>query len=118
MLIKYHHLLHLLIFTIMSYSCQQKEEAFGINITDSNKLNEILDYYVDNDFYPFVYARIEDLDGKLIYEHSAVNQNLLADTKVDGDTWIRIWSMSKIVTISVVLDLIEDDILKIDGELA
>lgn len=34
--------------------------------------------------------------------------------EVDGDTWIRIWSMSKIVTISTVLDLVEDGVLSLD----
>jgi CubicO group peptidase (beta-lactamase class C family) len=38
----------------------------------------------------------------------------LPNTEVDGDTWIRIWSMSKIITISVVLDLIEDGVLEIN----
>ena len=29
-------------------------------------------------------------------------------------TWFRIWSMSKIVTISLTMDLVEDGILKLD----
>lgn len=109
-----YHLLYLLFLIITTHSCLQKSNEPTLKIPDSNKLDNVLDYYVEEDFYPFIYARLEDLDGNVIYEHSSVNNDLLPDTKVDGDTWIRIWSMSKIVTISVILDLIEDEILKID----
>ncbi|MFW5877938.1 MAG: serine hydrolase domain-containing protein [bacterium] len=50
----------------------------------------------------------------MLYEHSAVNNELLPDTEIDGQTWIRIWSMSRIVTISLVLDLMEEGILDLD----
>ncbi len=96
------------------FSCMEKETAPALHIANPNELNSVLDHYVEEGFYPFVYARLEDLDGNVLYEHSAVNQDLLPNTKVNGDTWIRIWSMSKIVTIAVALDLIEDGLLKID----
>lgn len=94
-------------------SCTQ-ENKNQLKFADTTKIDDVIDHYVDEDFYPFVYARIEDLDGNMIYEHSAVNKTLLPNTEVNGDTWVRIWSMSKIVTISTVLDLIEDGALQLD----
>ncbi len=105
----------LVLLLLVITSCkQEKSTEPTIKITDKQALDKVLDDYVNQDFYPFIYARLEDIDGNLIYEHSAINDNLLPDTEVDGDTWIRIWSMSKIVTISVALDLIEEGILQMD----
>ena len=80
-------------------------------VLDPVPLNQILDQYVDNGIYPFIYSRIEDSAGRVIYEHSAVNSQLLPGTRLDGNTWFRIWSMSKLVTISLAMDLIEDGII-------
>jgi len=114
MRIKKLHLFCLLFSTITIFSCQKKDELKRLGITNTNKLDNVLNQFVTEGFYPFVYARLEDLDGNVIYEHSSVNEKLLPDKKIDGNTWIRIWSMSKIVTISVVLDLIEEGVLKIN----
>lgn len=101
----------LLIVTI--FSCRNSENKSGTAITNSLDLDKVLDQYVHEGFYPFIYARLEDIDGKVLYEHSTINKKLLPNVKIDGNTWIRIWSMSKIVTISIVMDLIEDGALKI-----
>ena len=61
-----------------------------------------------------LYTRLEDKDGEVLYEHTAKNNRLLGDQKIDGDTWIRVWSMSKIVTICIALDLMEDGLLNVD----
>lgn len=114
MQVKIYHLLWILLLTLTILSCQKGEEVKTLGITNSDALDNVLNKFVEDGFYPFVYARLEDLDGNVIYEHSSVNENLLPDTKVNGDTWIRIWSMSKIVTISVVLDLIEDGVFRIN----
>lgn len=104
-----------LLFVVLTiFSCSQSNTLADFKVAKPEQLDSVLNHYVDQGFYPFIYSRLEDLDGKVIYEHSAVNQNLLPNTKIDGDTWIRIWSMSKIVTISVMLDLIEDGIIKMD----
>ncbi len=108
------HLFCFLILTVGILSCDKKDSAENIQITNPGKLNTVLDQYVNEGFYPFLYARLEDLDGKVLYEHSSINETLLPDTIIDGNTWIRIWSMSKIVTISVVMDLIEDGVLAIN----
>ena len=77
-----------------------------------DKLNHILDSYVESGVYPFLYARIEGESGT-VYEHTVTNKSLLGNLKVDSDTWIRIWSMSKLVTISVAMDLIEENKLSL-----
>ena len=105
------HLIYLLLIVCSFHSCSEDNKA--ITITDETQLDSILNHFVDENYYPFIYARLEDLDGKVIYEHSSVNEDLLPNTEINGDTWFRIWSMSKIVTISVVLDLIEDGIINI-----
>ena len=86
----------------------------GIELPDPAALDRTLEHYVENESLPFIYARLEDIDGNVIYEHASVNRSLLPDATIDGDTWIRIWSMSKPVTISVALDLVEEGVLSLD----
>ncbi len=102
-------------------SCASTKQIKKIKL-DENKsiinnefaLDSILDKNVQNGSYPFLYARLEKLDGSVIYEHSSVNNDLLPNTMIDAETWIRIWSMSKIVTISVAMDLVEDGIISLN----
>ena len=77
-------------------------------------LDSVIDHYIDNEYYPFIYVRLEDKEGNVLYEHDAVNRRLLPDYQVDENSWIRIWSMSKIVTISLALDLVEDGIISLN----
>jgi len=98
----------------ITFSCSEKAPNSVLKIPNPTQLDNVLNHYVDEGYYPFIYARLENLDGEVIYEHSTVNEDLLPNTKIDGDSWMRIWSMSKIVTISVALDLVEDGILKMD----
>lgn len=88
------------------FSCENKQ--LSIN---PKPLDNILDKYVQEGYYPFLYVRMEDRNGAVIYEHSSVNDGILPGRSIDDQTLIRIWSMSKIVTISLVMDLIEDGIL-------
>ena len=103
-----------LLLVTLTFSCKEQATKPTLEIDRPEDLNAVVNHFVQDGFYPFIYARIEDLDGNMIYEHSSVNEALLPNTKISGDSWIRIWSMSKIVTISVALDLIEDGILKLD----
>lgn len=89
-----------------------------IEVPDPDALDAVLDRFVADGHYPFLYARLEDRDGNVAYEHSVVNRDLLPDAQIDGQSWIRIWSMSKIVTISVVLDLVEDGVLSLEDPVA
>ena len=89
-----------------------------IEVPDPDALDAVLDRFVEEGHYPFLYARLEDRDGNVAYEHSVVNRDLLPDAQIDGQSWIRIWSMSKIVTVSVVLDLVEDGVLSLEDPVA
>lgn len=106
--------LSVLVLVVLFYSCQKDERSSSIRILNPQGLDSVLDHFVEEDFYPFIYARLEDFDGNLLYEHGTVNQRVLPNSEVNGDTWFRVWSMSKIVTISVVLDLVEDGLLKLN----
>ncbi|NRA29432.1 MAG: serine hydrolase [Parvularculaceae bacterium] len=59
---------------------------------------------------PLLYVRVERFDGSVAYEHSAVNPQFTTRLP-DGDSWFRIWSMSKSVTIPAILSLEEDGLL-------
>ena len=103
----------LLIACLCSTSCKREEGPIGRTldlaekISDPAALDSVLDAYVTEGYYPFFYARLEDKEGNLLYEHSVKNDTLLPNLEINGDSWIRIWSMSKIVTISLALDLVE-----------
>lgn len=97
----------------MHFSCKKIQKENSVEL-DTISLNKILDQYVEDGIYPFIYSLIEDSNGKIIYEHSAVNKELLPNISIHADTWMRIWSMSKLVTISIAMDLIEDGLISID----
>ena len=103
-----HLILYFVCINLFS-SCEKND--FSINDVP---LDAILNKYVQDGYYPFLYARLEDRRGNIIYEHSSVNKEILPDDIIDGQTMIRIWSMSKIVTIALVMDLIEDGVLNLE----
>lgn len=106
----------LLLFCLVLAGCGGSDLRHELR--DRPGLDDFLSGYVERDAYPFLYARLEDRDGNLIYEHSAANPALLDGARIDGQTWFRIWSMSKLVTISVVMDLVEDGVLRLDDPVA
>ena len=85
-----------------------------IEITNKQHIDSITKTFVDREIYPFIYTRLEDSNGVVAYENLEKNQRLLANENIDGDSWIRIWSMSKIVTICLALDLMEDGIISLN----
>ena len=85
-----------------------------IEITNNEHIDSITKTFVDREIYPFLYTRVEDSNGVVAYENLEKNQRLLANENIDGDSWIRIWSMSKIVTICLALDLMEDGIISLN----
>ena len=98
---------------IIICSCTEKKNS-NINL-DPKPLNQILNRYVENGTWPFLYSKIVNgLNGKVVYEHLAINKVLLPSTSITGSTWMRIWSMSKLITISLAMDLMEDGLLHID----
>mgnify|MGYP006079652283 FL=1 len=93
-----------------SYSCISEK---NIEITlDPKPLDIILNSYVEDGIWPFLYSKIEHGEtGKIIYEHLAINKELLPGKNINSKTWMRIWSMSKLITISLAMDLEEDGLI-------
>lgn len=106
-------LIPLFIFLFTGIAGLQAGEVARHALADPGAVDAVIDGYVEAGAFPFIYARLEDRDGNVFYEHSAANEDLVKGFQVDGSSWMRIWSMSKIVTISVVMDLIEDGVLEL-----
>ena len=87
-------------------------------IKNKKELDQILDQYTSNGSYPFLYAHVESIDGEILYQHSSVNKDLFPELEVTKDTWLRIWSMSKIVTITIIMDLVEENIIHLSDPVA
>ena len=92
------------------YNKQNNKVSF-----DPIPLNQILDNNIENGIWPFLYSRIEHgLTGEIVYEHLAINKSLLPNRTINGNTWMRIWSMSKLITISIAMDLMEEGIINLN----
>lgn len=76
MQLKVSHLICLLFFIVTIHSCQNEGNTAALKITDPIELDKVLNHFVEEDFYPFVYARLEDLEGNVIYEHSSKKKPL------------------------------------------
>ena len=99
--------------TLVYWSCRTSPESDNI-IKNKNELDQILNQHITDGSYPFLYAHIENIDGDILYQHSTVNKDLFPALSVNKDTWIRIWSMSKIVTITIIMDLVEENIIQLN----
>ena len=98
--------------TIVLSGAEKKTSEIYLN---PEPLNQILNAYVDNGIWPFLYSKIVNgISGDIVYEHIAVNKSLLPNTIIDGSTWMRIWSMSKLITIVLAMDLMEDGLFHLD----
>ena len=86
---------------LIIFGCKETktEPKSYLEITNKSQIDSITQTFVDREIYPFIYTRLEDSNGVVAYENLEKNQRLLANENIDGDSWIRIWSMSKIVTI-------------------
>ena len=104
---------YFIFFNLLIFSSCNIQIHNNALIFDPNLIDELLNEYIENGSYPFLYARLENIDGTVLYEHSVTNNDLLPGVKVDGNSWIRIWSMSKIVTISIIMDLWEDNLISL-----
>ena len=102
--------LFLLVLLFFFNSCNKKESL----IYDSNSLDSLVSKYVDNGSQALLLVRLEDRNGNTIYQNSDKDYDLVPDHHINENTWFRIWSMSKIVTISLTMDLVEDGLLKLD----
>lgn len=54
---------------VVPYRQFEESETSRLLIQDPAALDQILDAYVENGCYPFLYARLEDRDGSVLYEH-------------------------------------------------
>jgi CubicO group peptidase (beta-lactamase class C family) len=100
-------------FCLIFYSCDTKNNSEPF-LSNSKVVDSIVGSYVDNGSQALLLVRVEGSDGNVKYEYSKKNNKLVPDYKINKDTWFRIWSMSKIVTISLTLDLVEDGLLKLE----
>ncbi len=100
-------------FCLIFYSCDTKNNSEPF-LSNSKVVDSIVGSYVDNGSQALLLVRLEGSDGNVKYEYSKKNNKLVPDYKINKDTWFRIWSMSKIVTISLTLDLVEDGLLKLE----
>ena len=105
------------IIILLSGGCEVSSDTTNL-IKNKKELDQILDQYTSNSSYPFLYAHIENIDGEILYQYSSVNKDLFPELKVTKDTWLRIWSMSKIVTITIIMDLVEENIIDLNHPVA
>ena len=75
--------------------------------------DEVIDAIVADGGLPFIHVRVEDDEGAVLYEHTATNRELVP-MEINGSSWIRIWSMTKIVTITLAMDMVEDGTIALD----
>ena len=101
---------------IILVGCNEKKlsPVSYLEINNKSQIDSITQTFIDREIYPFIYSRVEDSNGTVVYENLAKNERLLANENIDGDSWIRIWSMSKIVTICLALDLMEDGLFSLN----
>ena len=99
----------ILIISSSYFSCAEPRLIF-----DKSRLDIIVDKFVQNNSHPFINVRLEGSNGFPIYNYTSINQTFLSGFEIDENTLMRIWSMSKIVTISLFMDLVEDDIINLD----
>jgi len=83
------------------------------SLNDPEAVDTVIDGFVRDGYLALLYVRVEDRDGNLLYEHGVHDPELVTGP-VDGDSWFRIWSMSKIITISLALDLVEEGVIGLD----
>lgn len=69
--------------------------------------------------YPFMTAYVETAEGEVLVSSAVANPQFYGDAKGPGaDDWMRIWSMSKLVTIVLTLDLAEDGVIALNDEVS
>ncbi len=84
---------------------------------DKIAINQIVDKYIENESLAVLHVYLEKFDGTPLYSNSRQDFSYIGDF-VDENTWFRVWSMSKIVTISLALDLIEDGVISMDDDVS
>ena len=90
----------------------------------SSSLNEAVTSLLEEEVvalkhYPFMTAYVETAEGDVVVSSAVANPDFYEHA--DGpsvEDWMRIWSMSKLVTIVLALDLAEDGVFSLEDEVA
>ena len=99
---------------LLFVSCAQPNADF---LADTGALEAKIDSYVDNGSLAVVQVYLEDHEGNKLYSYSRKNDTLIK-SEINENTWFRIWSMSKIITISIALDLVEEGIISMNDDIS
>ena len=51
-----------------------KQQVPNPIVSHPEVLDSVLNHYVEEGYYPFLYARLENKAGEVLYEHSAINK--------------------------------------------
>ena len=103
-----------LILLLFFLSCTVEDKPI---VFDKLEFNKVIDKYVENESLAVLHVYLEKLDGTPLYSNSRQDFSYIGDF-VDENTWFRIWSMSKIVTISLAMDLIEEGVINMNDDVA
>ena len=104
-----HALTAVCLFALGAGGCMSTETTVPAE-PETTPVDEAINDAVKNGAFPFLYVRVEELDGDVVYEHSAINPDF-TERVPTADSWLRLWSMSKSVTIAAILDMEEDGVL-------
>ena len=108
------YLLLLLLLLLLLFSCTGEDKRI---VFDKLEVHKVIDKYVENESLAVLHVYLEKLDGTPLYSNSRQDFSYIGDF-VDENTWFRIWSMSKIVTISLAMDLIEEGVINMNDDVA
>lgn len=104
-------LISLLYFPVFLLACST------YNPTENQIAQVLKDEVISQQHYPFLSVYVESAAGKLLTSVSVSNDAFFAPTETPKvDDWMRIWSMSKLVTTVLTLDLVEDDVISLEDE--
>ncbi|MFL2617071.1 MAG: serine hydrolase domain-containing protein [Flavobacteriaceae bacterium] len=103
-----------LILLLFFFSCKVEDKPI---VFDKLEFNKVIDKYVENESLAVLHVYLEKLDGTPLYSNSRQDFSYIGDF-IDENTWFRIWSMSKIVTISLAMDLIEEGVINMNDDVA
>ena len=103
-----------LLLLLLFFSCTVEDKPI---VFDKLEVNKVIDKYVENESLAVLHVYLEKLDGTPLYSNSRQDFSYIGDF-VDENTWFRIWSMSKIVTISLAMDLVEDGVISLNDDVA
>lgn len=92
------------------------KEAPSLNDRATKLLSEGV---LEDEYYPFMTAYVESAEGDVLISTDVASEAFFTpQTAPKVDDWMRIWSMSKLVTIVLALDLAEDGIIALDDEVS